>query len=236
MEAQANVREANWLARRLVARSPLAEPAMTAAAALVLLRALALEAEAAGGRRRPNVPPSPPSPRVLDGTRLGEVARPLLGGGRVMAAVRSGPTGRLDRVEVAIGSRLGGEGVRRAVSEPARWRALPGWREIKPLPGARWEVDSRFPFVDFDATWAITARPFRGQVVGGDARGAVMAWDILDGAPTVAVYSLHPRLETAGYIPRKFIEAEPLLEHGLSLGLAYVNGVSLLRALLPRGP
>ena len=47
----------------------------------------------------------------------------------------------------------------------------------------------------------------------------------------MAVFSLHPRLETSGYIPRKFIEAEPLLEHGLSLGVAYVDAVSLLRTL-----
>ena len=41
----------------------------------------------------------------------------------------------------------------------------------------------------------------------------------------MAVFSFHPRLETAGYIPRKFIAAEPLLEHGLSLGLGYVDAV-----------
>jgi hypothetical protein len=229
MEAQANVREANWVARRLVARSPLAEPAMTAAAALVLLRALALEAVGAGAQRWPATPPAPP--KTVDGTPL---AKALALGGRVVAAVHSAPTGRLARVEVAIAPKVSAAAVRQAVTEPARWRALPGWRDVAPLkknPGV-WEVDSRFPFVDFDADWAVSPRPFRAVAVGGDARGAIMGWDVAD--TPVAVFSFHPRLETAGYIPRKFIEAEPLLEHGLSLGLTYVDAMSFLEALLPR--
>ena len=47
----------------------------------------------------------------------------------------------------------------------------------------------------------------------------------------MAVFSLHPRIETTGYLPRKLIEAEPLLEHGLAVGLAYVDAMALLRAL-----
>jgi len=37
------------------------------------------------------------------------------------------------------------------------------------------------------------------------------------------VFSLSPRLAAAGWVPRRFIEAEPLLEHGLALALAYVD-------------
>ena len=112
---------------------------------------------------------------------------------------------------------------------------MPGWRDVAPLKSkpSVWEVDSRFPFVDFDARWEVRTQPFRAIAVGGGARGAVMGWDVLDGAPAVAVFSFHPRLETAGYIPRKFIEAEPLLEQGLSLGLSYVDAMSLLTALVP---
>jgi hypothetical protein len=49
--------------------------------------------------------------------------------------------------------------------------------------------------------------------------------------PTLAAHALHPRLERTGYLPRKLIEAEPLLEHGLALGLAYVNALSLVQAV-----
>ena len=52
----------------------------------------------------------------------------------------------------------------------------------------------------------------------------------------MAVFSLHPRVETTGYLPRKLIEAEPLLEHGLALGLAYVDALALLAAVQPAGP
>ena len=51
------------------------------------------------------------------------------------------------------------------------------------------------------------------------------------GAVTAAVLSLYPRLDKAGYVPRKSIESEPLLEHGLALGVALVDAISLVRAL-----
>jgi hypothetical protein len=238
IDAWANVREANWATRRLAKRSPLAEPAMTATAAWLLLRALVLEAERGDSvdpRRQPTAPMSPPVLAALDGTALGRLARDRLAGGQALAAVRSAPTGRLDRVEVAALTKVAPPAVARALGEPTRWRAFPGWHTVKPLAGRpfSWEVDSRFPFVDFDATWAMQpGPPWRGQVVGGDARGAVLGWDLLPAQPpngSVAVFSLHPRFETAGYIPRKFIQAEPLLEHGLSLGLTYVDALSLIR-------
>jgi hypothetical protein len=45
------------------------------------------------------------------------------------------------------------------------------------------------------------------------------------------VVSQHPRLDRAGILPRKLIEAEPFLEHGLSLALTIVEAVSLVPAL-----
>jgi len=236
----ANLGEANWATRRLVKRSPLAEPAMTATATWVLLRALVLEAERPGEaldpRRRPAAPPQPPE--ALDGTALARLAR-RLPPGLTVAAVRARSGGRLERVEVASAAPFAAEVVRRALLEPTRWRALPGWHAVKPLPAPppaqTWEVDSRFPFVDFDAVWSVQpGPPLRGQVVSGDARGARLGWDVVDGpAPhtAITVFSLYPRLETSGYIPRRFIQAEPLLEHGLSLGVAYVDAVALMRAL-----
>ena len=239
---QANMGEANWATRRLVKRSALAEPAMTATAAWVLLRALVLEAERPDGgvdpRRQPAAGTSPPALAAIDGSALARLARGRLSPGQVMAAVRARPDGRLDRVEVAAVARFPVPAAQKALGEASRWQALPGWHKVvvKPAPaGPTWEVDSRFPFVDFDAVWSIRpGPPLRGQVIGGDARGAVLGWDVIEGgAPNtaLAVFSLHPRLETSGYVPRKFIEAEPLLEHGLSLGVAYVDAVSLLRTL-----
>jgi hypothetical protein len=150
----------------------------------------------------------------------------------VTAAVHSRGDGRLERVAVAVPVRAPPERVNAALAEPQRWRALPGWREIKSL-GTQWQVDTNLPFVDLDALWAVQpGSPFRAVAVGGSERGAVLGWDVLPAATgALAVFSLHPRLEKAGYIPRKFIEAEPLLEQGLSLGLAFVDAVSLARAV-----
>ena len=51
------------------------------------------------------------------------------------------------------------------------------------------------------------------------------------GTVTATVLSLYPRLDKAGYVPRKSIESEPLLEHGLALGVALVDAITLVRAL-----
>ena len=75
-------------------------------------------------------------------------------------------------------------------------------------------------------------QPWRALSVAGDCQGAAMGLDLLpSGAGTAAALSLYPRLEKAGYVPRKSIESEPLLEHGLSLGLAVVDAITIARAL-----
>jgi hypothetical protein len=258
IEGRANLRDANFVSRRLVARSALAEPAMAATAAWVLLRALALEAERTGDlphpRRWPTAAMRAPPVHALDGAVLGRlVAGRSPGDPRVAAVVRCRPGGRLDRVEVAVPLPVPPSRVGAHLREPQAWRALPGWGKLKPLApvSARgrpppvaaetsprsilWEVDSTMPFVDFDAVWKVAlGPPLRAEAVRGDWRGGVMGWDVVPTASptaTVAVYSLHPRIEQTGYIPRRFVAAEPLLEAGLALGLAYVNAVSLMQPL-----
>lgn len=234
VDGEANVREANWVARRLAARSPLAEPAMTATAAWVLARALALEALRPDPRRRPAGAPVPPRLAELDGRALGQAA-PALPRAPFAAAVRSRADGHLDRVEVAVSARLPEAEVARRLLEPARWRVLPGWRKVTPRAGPAWDVDTSLPFVDLDAVWTLrTGPPLRAEATEGDVRGAVFGWDLLPaGARTTMVFSLYPRLERSGWVARKFIAAEPLLEHGLALGLAFVDAASLAQALVP---
>ncbi len=249
VEGRANVRDANWLTKRLVARSPLAEPAMTAAGVWVLLRAMVLEAGRVAGkadaRRLPQGQMSAPSRWDLDGRPLAALAtqRPLREAFPVLAVVRSRPDGRLDRVDLAITTRVPVAALAPRLSDAGAWRALPGWKKLTVTPSraptaspdALWEVDSTFPFVDFDATWTVApGPPWRASIERGDWEGAVMGWDLVpatDGKTGTAVFSMHPRIDRTGYVPRKFIATEPLLEHGLALGLAYVDAESLLRAL-----
>ena len=92
------------------------------------------------------------------------------------------------------------------------------------------------PFVDFDARWRLSPQPVpRAQAIGGDARGALFGWDVVETAPprlpaTAIVLSMYPRVEALGYVPRKFVAAEPLLEQSLSLALAYVDALSVAAA------
>ena len=67
---------------------------------------------------------------------------------------------------------------------------------------------------------------------GGRRSSAWFGWEVFSyrraagPASSLAVLTMYPRLETTGSIPRRFIEAEPLLEHGMSLALAFVDAVS----------
>jgi hypothetical protein len=247
IEGSANLRDANFVTRRLAGRHALAEPAMAATAAYVLLRALVLDAERTAGaplpQRRPGAAMAAPPVAALDGSRLASaVAASALDPRSVVAAVRSRPDGRLDRVEVALVAPHPPAVVVGRLGEPGRWQALPGWGDLEERrlrPGTAgpviWEVDSGLPFVDFDAEWQVTSLPrWRAFVHDGDWRGPVMGWDVAPGGgkgPAVAVFSLNPRLDNTGYMPRKLIEAEPLLEHGLAVGLGYVDAASLVQAL-----
>jgi hypothetical protein len=242
--------KANFVTRRLAARDPLAATAMRATALYVLLRALALDAVRTGSlpspRRRPTVPiPVPTTPAgPLPPASIWSNWATDPGGPRGHTAygvVSSRATGRLDRVSVALPLPLSqvraAEGAQAALIKPEAWRTLPGWRDIEVTgtPQAPiWEVDSGMPFVDFDAAWSILApQPFRAQARGGDWQGPTIAVDLIPhaGSQSVIVYTTAPLINRTGYLPRRLIEAEPLLEQGLALGLAFVNARSLVRGL-----
>jgi hypothetical protein len=244
IEGSANLRDANFVTRRLAKRMPASEPAMAVTAAYVLLRGLVLEAERPGAspspRRWPSAPMSAPAASSYDGARLGGlVATAGLDRESVVAAVQSRADGRLGHVEVAVAVAEAPAVVAGRIGEVARWRHLPGWGKVEEKqPGAaggeaRWEVDSSMPFVDFDSSWGVLRAPrFRATLREGDWQGATLGWDVVpDKTGAVAVFSLHPRLDTTGYMPRKLIAAEPLLEHGLAVGLGYVDAISLAPAL-----
>jgi hypothetical protein len=248
IEGFANVRDANWATRRLARRSALAEPAISVAAAYVLLKALALQAER-GMYARPSAALTAPDPSAFDGVPVGLAADIFADPGKVLAAVRSRNDGRLLRVEVAVHTAASAATASDRSNRPEVFRALPGWRKVTPVGGKAgesrvdeckdgraqcWEVDTNLPFFSLDGIWKIWPRPWRARAVDGDGRGAVMAIDILPGKipdRAVVVLSQHPRIDKAGYVARKLIAAEPLLEHGLTLALTLVDAVALGSAL-----
>jgi hypothetical protein len=243
IDASANLRDVNWITRRMVKRNPLAEPGLAAASFYVMLRALRLQAERVGdaqdGRRGPATAPSPPALSELDGGRLSRLAGAGLQPPTLLAAVRSRGSGRLALVQVLALSRLAVDAAAGLVAQPQIWQALPGWRKLslaKPAgecsSATCWKLDTSFPFLDLDATWKIGTQPWRGLAIAGACQGAAMGLDLIPfGAVTATVLSLYPRLDKAGYVPRKSIESEPLLEHGLALGVAMVDAITLVRAL-----
>ena len=239
LESQANVRAAGWFFRRVASRSPFGEAAMNLTAAYVVLRAAAQRALHPGdGRaRRPQTAPAPPTPALLisDAPALGASAAlaPWLRRGAV-AAVRCADSGRLASVAVVTPVAMPAPALLYRLASPETWSAFPGWKKIKPLAGDQVAVEDSLPFVDFGTTWQLRrdrAAGFTASAGDGAIQGALFAWDLRpapgDPRRSLAVLSLYPRLETSGYVPRKFIAAEPLLEHGMALALAYVDAMSM---------
>ena len=234
IDAQLDFKRSSWLLRHIMARSPVGEPAVLAAAAYVALRATALRAEHPAGTSawRPTGPPGTsrlPDPALL----VGESLAPLRARG-ALALVTRGRTERLGGVAIGIGLHGAAAPLLQKLQDPTTWTAFPGWRTVRVRSGSNGpgaQVEDNLPLVDFDATW--TADPGsapRWTVTAGATRGARLGWNVfaLGGSPprpgsTFAALTLYPRLEATGTVARRFIQAEPLLEEGLALALAYTE-------------
>ena len=103
IDASANLRDVNWITRRMVARNPLAEPGLAVAAFYVLLRALRLQGERVDDtpdvRRHPTAAPSPPQclSSMADALPAGRCRIP---DPALLAVVRSHANGRMAVVQV----------------------------------------------------------------------------------------------------------------------------------------
>ncbi len=236
LDARLDVHKSSFFLRRVMARSPYGEPAALAAAAWVALRATALRAEhpTDAGAFRPTAPFAPSTPGATDGRALFRPPLARLARAGAVALVTSAPSGRLASASVATLSRETPDALAARLADVRSWTAFPGWRHVQPMPAtptspASVVVEDGIPFVDFDATWR-AAPPRWWRAVDGAARGAWFGWDVAPSteAPAEATLTMVPRLELTGSIPRRFIEAEPLLEHGLALALTFVDAVSAI--------
>jgi hypothetical protein len=240
IDARLDVARSSFFLRQIMARSPFGEPAALSAATWVALRAVVLRAEhprdAAAFRPR-EAAPSLTTGRP-DGQTLAGAPFAALAASGAAARVSVAPTGRLAAVSVAVTTPEAPDAAAARLADPRSWRAFPGWRSVEPMPRAPTEparvvVEDGIPLVDFDATWQAEAapRPRWWTAIDGAARGAWFGWQVFPApAPTLAVLTMYPRLEATGSIPRRFIQAEPLLEHGMSLALAFVDAASATRS------
>jgi hypothetical protein len=252
-ELQVDFRASNFVLRRVARHDPWAESAMSAAVAWVLVRAVTLRAESqrAGPVSRPRGRIEAPAANALDGSWLGDPTLASLRAAGTLAAVRRAPGGRLAWASVEVPIPGPATTVASRLIAPETWRVFPGLASVTrrrqfgandPLaatPSAVLiEVDDNVAFVDLDAIWSIgTTGAARATAVDGAIRGAVLGWDAWPGdriGSALAVLSLHPRLDAAGFIERRLIEAEPLLEHALAVALAYVDAAAVADSFAPR--
>jgi hypothetical protein len=243
IDGSANLGDANWAMRKLVSHSPLVEPVMTVAAVYVMLRALTGLAER-GAAARPDGAMTAPDLSSLQGSGTGRAASALTAQPRVFGAVRRRADGRLAQVEVAVPVAAAPEDAAGKSLRPEAFRALPGWKKVMPICGfpdeckdsvaTCWAVETNVPLFSLGGTWKVAQQPWRARMVAGETKGAVLGLDFVSGPSkgrTTLVVSQHPRLDQAGYFPRKLIAAEPLLEHGLALALTIIEAVSLAPTL-----
>jgi hypothetical protein len=241
VDAVLDVKRSTWILRRILKRSPVGEPAALTAAAYVALRAVALRAEhpRAPEAWRPHpslVAPAGwlPDPRPL----ASELVAALRARGVVALVARTGDD-HLAGVAAAVGLGAPAPAVSETLRSPASWRAFPGWETVHVRPGPNGpgaDVRDNLPLVDLDASWTAQPGPApRWVATAGDTRGARLGWDVYPrGAGSIAALTLYPRLEATGSIARRFIAAEPLLEEGMSLALAFVDAAGIKAALVTR--
>lgn len=246
-EVTFTVQASNWLLRRVARHDAWSETAMTAAVAWTLARAVAALAETTpqGGQGqgqavRPRGPMVAPDATKLDGAALAGPAWASLRMGAPVAAVRRAASGRLAWISAAVALPGAAPEVATRLATPETWGVFPGWGSVQRLPvpdGApRGEqlvaAKDSVPFVDLDATWRVTSTSsVVATAVAGATRGAVFRWQTFV-APSgpVSVLSMHPRLDAAGFIEKRMIAAEPLLEHALALALTYVDAAAVADA------
>ena len=169
----------------------------------------------------------------------------------MVAVVRRTPRGRLAHVSTAVSVAAAAVDVSALVNAPESWTAFPGWKSVKRLPAAsspppsnaaKIAVEGHVAFVALAATWEVAYAPSaRATVVDGATKGAVLAWQVFSAAAplrgsragAIAVLSGHPRLDESGYVARKMIESEPLMEHALGLALTYADAAAMADRLDP---
>jgi hypothetical protein len=157
----------------------------------------------------------------------------------VLALVTRAPSERLAGVAAAVTLDGPAPAVDARLRDPAVWRAFPGWAKVRVAPGPTGPgavVEDDLPLVDCDATWtAVGGAEARWVATAGATRGARLGWTVgpgPGGTTAVAALSLYPRIETTGRVGRNFVSADPLLEHGLALALAFADVAGVKAALV----
>jgi len=251
-ESQLAFASTNWLIRRLARHDPYAATAMAAAIDWVSLRAVATRAGVDPGapvQRPTGVPQAPDS---LRGDDLFAPGLENLRARGTVLRVRRRENGRLAFASAMVSVARPEDETRARLSAPESWTAFPGWKRVIRRPGdpTLFDVTDDIAFVDFDSTWRLGGlTPLSARAIAGRISGAILAWDFARAptpvpgprptasavpaatATTTVVLSMHPRLDAAGFIERRMVASEPLLEHALALGLVYADVAGAASAL-----
>ena len=156
------------------------------------------------------------------------------------ALVSLAPSGRLASVSVSVAAREAPRRPRGAAGRPAELARVPRLARRAadaadaPRRPRRVVVEDAHPVRRLRRHLARRDRRRAhagGPPIDGAARGAWFGWEVFPrrGARPRPSSRCTRASRRPGSIPRRFIEAEPLLEHGMTLALAFVDAVSATR-------
>ena len=237
----ADIGEASWFLEKFIEARPSVEPGAVVSTALVLVKAICAEAARRQGKR------VPPRPRMggRHKPKIDSVARELAAGGvrkslrrllkrGVVGLVRSKRDGRLAQAVMLQDVGRAPEAVHAVARDPRDYpEFIPSIASVSITQREgnklRYLSEIKMPLIDLEVLTELkemSGLRLAFKIVSGDLKSGRYAYEFLpmaNGNRTLMVFYTNTDIRDQSWFLKKLIEKEPYYQHGLNLGLGFVN-------------
>lgn len=239
--AYSDVRDVNFVMRKLIAKNRTVEHGAVLSAATVFMKSAKARAEKRAGviaSERPDVKKNPravPLKSVREFATADDFAAlaPLFDRG-IVALVQSQPDGRLHQAVVFARTYAPPEKVYEIAAHPDRWdEFMPGVDEcyaIEDVPDHvvyRMELDAPLLSINFKARMNRGPDWLSNSTLDGDLKNARFGWEFLPQPEgrSLTIYYVNADLRRNSWVLRHLIDRDPFFEHGVNVaaGLLALN-------------
>ncbi len=243
----ADVGDASWFLREFIEARPSVEPGAVVSTGLVLMKSVCAEA----ARRRGVSVPGRPSMRGGFRPKIESVARELrapgversvmkLLGRGVVGLVRSSRSGRLRQTVTLLRVDRPPAVVYEVARDPLRYpEFIPSVASVSITrqDGAKTRYLSEISMPLIDLSVLTELRELGGmrlalEILDGDVKHGRYAYEFLPvdgGRRTLMTFHANTDIREQSWFLRKLVDSEPYYEHGLNLGLGFVNATAVAR-------